>query len=106
MKRLRLLVPMATIAALLLLLIAPAGALAAPAQGHGGSECVQWHFVCRGQTLSGIARWYGTSVSHLAAINGIANPNRIFAGTYICVRTSAPRHEPAHHGEGQHRGHW
>jgi LysM repeat protein len=94
MKRLRLLVPVATIAAVLLLLFAPAGALAAPDEGHAGPGCVQWHYVRCGQTLSGIARMYGTSVSYLAAINGLANPNQIYAGQSLCVRNGAPPPPP------------
>jgi LysM repeat protein len=93
MKRLRLFVPVAVIAAVLLL-IAPAGALAAPNEGAAGSGCVKWHYVRCGQTLASIARTYGTSVSYLAAINGIANPNRIYAGTSLCVRKSAPPPKP------------
>jgi LysM repeat protein len=99
MKKFRLLVPLATIAAVLLLLIAPAGALAAPDQGNAGPGCVQWHYVRCGQTLASIARMYGTSVSYLAAINGIANPNRIYAGQSLCVRKGAapPPPKPGPH---------
>jgi len=95
MKKLRLLVPLATIATVLLLLIAPAGALAASDQTmSAGSSCVQWHYVQCGQTLASIARMYGTSVAYLAAINGIANPNVIYAGQSLCVRRSAPPPPP------------
>lgn len=38
-----------------------------------------------GDTLSGIAAKYGTSYQHLAAINGIQNPNLIYAGQVIRV---------------------
>lgn len=41
-----------------------------------------------GDTLSGIAARFGTSVSALASINGIANPNRIYAGTTITVSSN------------------
>ena len=94
MKRLRLFVPVTVILTVLLLLIAPAGALAAPNESAAGSGCVQWHYVRCGQTLASIARTYGTSISYLAAINGIANPNVIYAGTSLCVRTSAPKPKP------------
>jgi LysM repeat protein len=90
MRKLRLLIPVATVAAVLLLLIAPAGALAAPDKWAPGGSCVQWHYVQCGQTLAGIAGMYGTSVYYLTAINGIANPNVIYAGQSLCVRTSAP----------------
>lgn len=39
-----------------------------------------------GDTLSAIAQKYGTSVNHLAQLNGIANPNYIMAGQKIRVR--------------------
>jgi putative chitinase len=90
MRRLRLVIPVAVITAVLLLLIAPAGALAAPSQGGHPSGCVQWHTVRCGQTLSGIARMYGTSVHYLASINDIHNPNVIYAGTKLCVATGHP----------------
>ena len=49
----------------------------APDQG-GGSYVVQ-----RGDTLSGIAAQMGTTVEYLAASNGIANPDLIYAGQTI-----------------------
>lgn len=39
-----------------------------------------------GDTLSAIAQKYGTSVNHLAQLNGISNPNYIMAGQKIRVR--------------------
>lgn len=95
MKKWRLLVPLATVAALVVLLIAPLGASAAPNEtAAGGARCVQWHYVRCGQTLAGIARMYGTSASRLAAINGLSNPNVIYAGTSLCVRVGAPPPPP------------
>ena len=38
-----------------------------------------------GDTLSGIAKRYGTSTAVLAQLNGIQNPNRIYAGQVIRV---------------------
>ena len=38
-----------------------------------------------GDTLSGIAAMYGTNWKHLAAINGIQNPNLIYAGQVLTV---------------------
>jgi LysM repeat protein len=39
-----------------------------------------------GDTLSKIARKFGTTVDNLVALNGISNPNQIAAGTTICVK--------------------
>lgn len=42
-----------------------------------------------GDTLSGIAAKYGTTYQHLAAINGIDNPNLIYAGQVIKIDGTA-----------------
>jgi len=42
-----------------------------------------YYVVCRGDTLSGIARYYGVSVDYLQWRNGIPNRNRIYAGQFI-----------------------
>jgi LysM repeat protein len=42
-----------------------------------------------GDNLTRIAAWHGTTVERLATLNGIVNPNRIFAGQSLCVQ-SAP----------------
>ena len=42
-----------------------------------------YYVVCRGDTLSGIALYYGVSTSYLQWRNGIPNRNRIYAGQYI-----------------------
>jgi LysM repeat protein len=56
---------------------------------HGGGGwvggCSQTHIVCRGQNLSMIARWYGTSVWAIARANGIHNPNYVWAGQRLCI---------------------
>jgi LysM repeat protein len=48
-----------------------------------GPKC--FYRVRPGDTLSRIALRYGTTVSFLAATNGIANPNKIFAGQWLRV---------------------
>lgn len=50
----------------------------------------QTYTVQRGDTLSGIAARYGTTWQNLAAINGIADANKIYAGQVIKVTGSAP----------------
>ena len=42
-----------------------------------------YYVVCRGDTLSGIARYYGVSTSYLQWRNGIPYANRIYAGQFI-----------------------
>lgn len=42
-----------------------------------------YYVVCRGDTLSRIARYYGVSWTYLQRRNGIVNANRIYAGQFI-----------------------
>lgn len=42
-----------------------------------------YYVVCRGDTLSGIARYYGVTTSYLQWRNGIPYANRIYAGQFI-----------------------
>jgi len=53
--------------------------------GAGSSFCSQYHYVRHGDTLSGIARWFGVNYSALASANGISNPSLIFVGQRICI---------------------
>ena len=48
------------------------------------------HRVAAGETLASIADRYGTTVTSLARINNIANPNLIVAGSKLRVPGSAP----------------
>jgi LysM repeat protein len=61
-------------------LVTPAPALAAPPQQSGGV-----HVVRAGETLSGIARQYGVSAASLAEANGLQNQNFIYAGQRLVV---------------------
>lgn len=47
---------------------------------------VEYYTVKSGDTLSGIAAKYGTTYQQLAKINGISNPNKIYAGQKIRVK--------------------
>jgi LysM repeat protein len=55
-----------------------------------------YYVVCRGDTLSGIARYYGESVAYMAWHNGIANPNRIwpYFRVWISRKTIRLRNHP------------
>lgn len=46
---------------------------------------VTHYTVQSGDTLSGIAAKYGTSYQHLAQINGIADPNKIYPGQVLVI---------------------
>ena len=50
-------------------------------------ERVSWrrHRISRGETLSGIAKAYGTSVSAITSVNDIRNPHSIRCGSYIVI---------------------
>lgn len=70
---------------LLAALLLPAlPARAAPDHQSGGVHVVQ-----RGETLSQIARRYGTSTTALAQANGIQNPNFIYAGQRLAIPGAA-----------------
>ena len=42
-----------------------------------------YYVVCRGDTLGGIAQYYGESLYYIQWHNGIANPNLIYSGQFI-----------------------
>jgi LysM repeat protein len=84
--------------AVIVLLALPMAASAETAQTAGGSGCAQFYTIKCGDTLSKIARTYGTSVNYLATLNGIANPDYIIAGTTICVKAKSAPPPPPHHG--------
>ena len=50
----------------------------------------QTYTVVSGDTLSGIANRFGTSYQALAALNGIADPNKIYPGQVLKISGSAP----------------
>lgn len=50
------------------------------------------HLVRRGETLSGLAASYGTTVVALVEANGLASANLIFAGTHLRVPGSSAGH--------------
>lgn len=57
-----------------------------PESGSDISSSPQYYTIRSGDTLSEIAQEFGTSVSALTRLNGISNPDRIYAGTRIRVK--------------------
>ena len=71
-------------------LIIPSGAAGAPApaaESAGGGEGVT-HTIARGETLFSVARQYGVTINAIMAANGIADPNRIYAGQTLAIPAS------------------
>lgn len=67
--------------------------------GENGSPD-RTHTVAWGDTLGTIAFEYSTTVSHISAANGIANPNRIYPGQVLLIPTgsvTAPSANPRTH---------
>ena len=54
--------------------------------GSGYGSSAQYYTIKSGDTLSGIAARYGTTYQKLAQMNGISNPNKIYAGQKIRVK--------------------
>jgi LysM repeat protein len=81
---------LATFVVALLALLTVQPALAAPPSRGGFIHIVHW-----GETLSGIAVRYGTTVRALMHANGIANANRIYAGQRLYIPQGAPYQPPA-----------
>ncbi|MBL8133553.1 MAG: LysM peptidoglycan-binding domain-containing protein [Anaerolineae bacterium] len=55
-----------------------------PPPTHPGGGC-SWYVVRYGDTLTGIAAWYGVSPWAIAQLNGIYNLNHIYAGMYLQI---------------------
>jgi LysM repeat protein len=61
---------------------ADAWSIPTPVPGY----CRYYHYVLWGQTLSGIAWYYGTTIQAIMSVNpGITNPNLIYAGSTLCI---------------------
>lgn len=75
-------------------LVLVANAAAKPSAAGG-----RWHLVRWGETLYSIGRRYGVSYWAIARANGIANPSRIYAGTWLYIPPGSPGH-PGHRPPG------
>lgn len=60
-----------------------------PAPAPAPAPASRTYTVKSGDTLSGIAAKYGTTYQHLADINGISNPNVIYAGQVLKIDGAA-----------------
>ncbi|MGQ9793661.1 MAG: LysM peptidoglycan-binding domain-containing protein [Anaerolineae bacterium] len=59
-----------------------------PSGGRVGPSyrpCAAYYVVRWGDTLNGIARWYGMDAWSIARANHIYNLNRIYAGQTLCI---------------------
>jgi lysozyme len=69
-------------------LATPAATAAPPPASSGGN--VVWHTVQPGETLSSIARRYGTTWQTVAQANSLSNPNQIYVGQKLKIPASSP----------------
>ncbi|MGD8791720.1 MAG: LysM peptidoglycan-binding domain-containing protein [Anaerolineae bacterium] len=53
--------------------------------GHGHGKGGSWYTVRWGDTLAGIARYYGVNMWTIASANNLANPNCIYAGQRLYI---------------------
>ncbi len=62
-----------------------------------------YHVVQSGETLSEIAKTYGTTAQEIADINGFPNPNLIYPGNRLLINGEPPDFEPAVAENGTYR---
>jgi LysM repeat protein len=89
MKSLLLKVLPIVLAVVVLQMVATADSQAAPPAwgcGSGGTHYV----VCYGDTLFSIGRQFGVDPYYIAHVNGIPNPNHIYAGQVIYIPEGGP----------------
>jgi LysM repeat protein len=49
------------------------------------SDCYAYHHVQKGETLSEIGMYYGVNYHYIAKVNGIYNPDHVYAGWKLCI---------------------
>jgi hypothetical protein len=85
------------------ILVAGAGFSASSAQA---ASCSSYHVVRAGESLSGIARYYGAYWPYLAQINGIHPPRyTVYAGQVLCIAYGGQSYSP-YVGYNGSNGYW
>jgi LysM repeat protein len=74
-----------------------------PAASGAPAGCASYYYVKHGDTLSGVAAWFGIKTYALAGANGLGNANYIYVGQKLCIPNiyggpSYPSHPGGHHG--------
>ncbi|MEZ4673677.1 MAG: LysM peptidoglycan-binding domain-containing protein [Caldilineaceae bacterium] len=76
-----------------------------PAANGAPAGCASYYYVRHGDTLSGVASWYGIDTYSLAAANYLSNASYIYVGQKLCIPNiyGGPSYpsKPSHgHGHG------
>lgn len=74
-----------------------------PAAGSGHPGCSTYHYVQHGDTLSGIAAWFGVNTWALANVNGLHNANLVRLGMKLCIPSASGHVAPPAHNSGSGR---
>ena len=78
--------PLIGLVVLLMLFMVPAASAAPPAWGGDcGDSGGSYHCVRYGETLFSIGRRYGVNPYYIARVNGLRNPNYIYAGQILYI---------------------
>ncbi len=84
-----------------IILVAGTGFSASTAQA---ASCSSYHVVRPGESLSGIARYYGAYWPYLAQINGIHPPRyTVYPGQVLCIAYGGTGYYPYN---GYNNGYW
>ncbi len=71
-------------------------------KSYGAATCKSYYYVKHGDTLSGVASWYGINTYALARANNLSNASYIYTGQRICIPSvyGTPGHSgnPSHYG--------
>lgn len=68
----------------------PADGVTTAAAAAEAAPATVTHAIVAGDTLTALARRYGTTIAAIAAANGLADPSRIFAGMQLAIPVAGP----------------